>query len=68
MNAVAAVAPTAMSRRQAILETLTPGDFATVIRRARVLGEKLTLATLLSPLEAECSAKSGRVGAIRFVR
>ncbi len=50
------------------LGTLTPGDFATVIRRARVLGEALTPAALLSGLESECSARSERVCAIGFVR
>ena len=40
------------------LSTLTPGDFATVVRQARALGTRYDAEQLLSALEAECRAKA----------
>ena len=37
--------------------TLTPGDFATVVRQARALGERYDSERLLAALEEECRAK-----------
>jgi transitional endoplasmic reticulum ATPase len=49
------------------LDNLTPGDFATVRRQARVFGEVLDAAGLLQRLEAESRAKrGGREKAIGF--
>lgn len=43
------------------LRTLTPGDFATVVRQAGALGTSYDAEQLLGALEAECLAKaSGR--------
>jgi hypothetical protein len=39
------------------LRTLTPGDFATVVRQARALGTPYDAEQLLGALEAECWAK-----------
>ena len=39
------------------LSTLTPGDFATVVRQARALGTRYDAEQLLGALEAECLAK-----------
>lgn len=39
------------------LRTLTPGDFATVVRQARALGERYDSERLLAALEEECRAK-----------
>ena len=39
------------------LSTLTPGDFATVVRQARVLGTRYDAEQLLAALAAECRAK-----------
>jgi DNA replication protein DnaC len=41
------------------LNNLTPGDFATVRRQAKLLNVTLTAAELLKRLKLECSAKSG---------
>jgi len=43
--------------RLAQLRTLPPGDFATVVRQARVLGELFDCKRLLVALEEECRAK-----------
>ena len=40
------------------INTLTPGDFATVVRQARALGTRYNAEQLLSALEAECRAKT----------
>ena len=40
------------------LDNLTPGDFATVVRRTRVLGRPLDGEELLRALEDECCAKA----------
>jgi hypothetical protein len=39
------------------LSTLTPSNFATVVRQARVLGTRYDVEQLLGALEAECQAK-----------
>jgi hypothetical protein len=39
------------------LSTLTPGDFATVVRQARALGTRYDAEQLLDALEGECQAK-----------
>jgi len=39
------------------LRTLAPGDYATVVRQARVLGARYDAEQLLGALEAECLAK-----------
>ena len=49
--------PDAAIARLMRLDNLTPGDFATVMRQARALGEPFDAAQLLSALEAECRAK-----------
>jgi SpoVK/Ycf46/Vps4 family AAA+-type ATPase len=43
--------------RLARLDTLTPGDFATVVRQARPLGTRYDAERLLSALEAECRTR-----------
>jgi hypothetical protein len=40
------------------LRTLTPRDFATVVRQARALGTRYDVEQLLGALEAECMAKA----------
>ena len=49
-------------RRLAALGTLTPGDFATVTRQAKALGEILDARWLIEGLEAECAVKSAHIG------
>lgn len=44
-------------RRLAALTTVTPGDVATALRQARLLGQALTPEGLLGALEEECRAK-----------
>lgn len=44
------------------LRQLTPGDFATVERRARVLAEPLTVETLMAGLEQEHESKTAHQG------
>lgn len=39
------------------LRTLTPGDFATAVRQARMLGKPFDSERLLVALEEECRAK-----------
>ncbi|MDN5942133.1 MAG: hypothetical protein L0H94_09650 [Nitrospira sp.] len=46
-----------MKKRLSQLSTLTPGDFATVVRQARALGEDYDSARLMVALEEECRAK-----------
>lgn len=41
------------------LDTLTPGDYRTVVQRQRILGQPLTASFLMDGLEAECRAKPG---------
>jgi len=51
------------------LETLTPGDFATVVRQARALGMRYGSEKLLAALEEECRAKRRGVKLVTgFVR
>ena len=50
---------TATQQRLHCLSTLTPGDYATVIRQARVLGKQYDAAQLFAVLEEECKAKAG---------
>lgn len=47
----------ALRQRLQRLTTLTPGDFATVLRQARVLDRSYDGEQLLAALEAECRAK-----------
>lgn len=51
--------PESVLARLARLVNLTPGDFATVIRQARVLGKSYDAEQLLAALEEECRAKEG---------
>lgn len=46
-----------IKRRLSKLSTLTPGDVATVVRQARVLGTQYDAQRLLAALEEECRAK-----------
>jgi transitional endoplasmic reticulum ATPase len=49
------------------LDSLTPGDFAAVARRTRILGQSANAQGLLSALEGECRAKpDARVRSIGF--
>lgn len=41
------------------LDNLTPGDFATVIRKARVLGKSFSGDQFLTEIESECRIKNG---------
>jgi SpoVK/Ycf46/Vps4 family AAA+-type ATPase len=51
------------------LSTLTPGDFATVVRQARALGECYDRERLMAALEEECRAKQlGMKSVTGFVR
>ena len=53
--------PESVHVRLSQLSTLTPGDFATVVRQARTMGTRYDAEQLLGALEAECRAKaSGR--------
>ena len=63
------------SRRYAVkvrlsqLSTLMPGDFATVVRQARALGEDYDSDRLMAALEEECRAKQHGVRSVTgFVR
>ncbi len=49
------------------LDTLTPGDFATVIRQQKSLGQKLTSTRLLTSLIKECKAKPNSSTSIGFI-
>jgi transitional endoplasmic reticulum ATPase len=49
--------PSSIIRRLEQLTTLTPGDFAAVHRKARVLGKSFDSESLLTALEGECRAK-----------
>lgn len=49
------------------LDTLTPGDFATVIRQHINLGQKLTPNKLLNSLIKECQAKPNASHSIGFI-
>ncbi len=51
--------PTAHLKRLALLTTLAPGDFATVLKQATLLDEALSSEELVSQLEKECSIKQG---------
>lgn len=46
-----------VKKRLSQLSTLTPGDFAVVVRQARALGEIFDSERLLVALEEECRAK-----------
>lgn len=46
-----------LKARLANLDTLTPGDFATAVRRLRLLGTRPDARALASALEAECRLK-----------
>ncbi len=48
-----------VQERLARLTTLTPGDFVTVLRQARLLGRRYSAEELLAALEAECRVKDG---------
>jgi SpoVK/Ycf46/Vps4 family AAA+-type ATPase len=47
----------ALQQRLSRLTNLTPGDFATVIRQARIVGQRYDAEQLLAALEEECRAK-----------
>lgn len=49
--------PDAVMARLMRLDNLTPGDFATVLRQARLLGKPYDAEQLVVALEAECLAK-----------
>ncbi|NOY71176.1 MAG: ATP-binding protein [Gammaproteobacteria bacterium] len=49
------------------LDTLTPGDFATVVRQSRSLNKTIHPCYLLSALEKECKAKPGAGKSIGFM-
>ena len=49
------------------LHNLTPGDFATVRRQAKLIGVTLTADELITRLKHECRAKSGNSRPIGFV-
>lgn len=49
-----------LAERFARLTTLTPGDFVTVLRQARLLGRRYSGEDLVTALEAECRAKAGQ--------
>jgi SpoVK/Ycf46/Vps4 family AAA+-type ATPase len=54
--------------RLARLNTLTPGDFATVVRQARTIGVQCDAKRLLAALEEECRAKErGRKPVTGFI-
>jgi SpoVK/Ycf46/Vps4 family AAA+-type ATPase len=54
--------------RLAMLDGLTPGDFAAVIRQGRILGELLSAVELFERLEAECDFRmQGKSRGIGFV-
>lgn len=59
--------PSVVPAALAALANLTPGDFATVVRKARVLGLPLTADWLLTTLTEECHAKPGAPRQIGFV-
>ena len=54
------------SAELAALTALTPGDFATVRRKAEILGRLQEPAALVRMLRAECDAKPDRPRAIGF--
>ncbi len=56
---------TAIQQRLHRLSTLTPGDYATVIRQARVLGKPFDGEQLMAVLEEECKAKAGTTKQVR---
>jgi len=49
------------------LGTLTPGDFAAVARRLRLLGSNTAPEEYLGALEEDCAAKGGVVRPMGFV-
>jgi len=53
---------TAITRQLSALANLVPGDFATVVRQARALGETLDTAKLLAYLSDECAVKTAHRG------
>ncbi len=53
------VVPSSVRERLAQLTTLTPGDFVTALRQARLLQGQYDAEDLLAALEAECRAKDG---------
>ncbi|MBF0192739.1 MAG: AAA family ATPase, partial [Magnetococcales bacterium] len=55
-----------LRRQLAAITNLTPGDFAVVVRRFRVLGKLPTQAGLLAALRLECDAKPDRSRPIGF--
>ncbi|MEA3641808.1 MAG: AAA family ATPase [Lamprobacter sp.] len=54
--------PITLSRHLQRLDNLTPGDFGTVCRQQRLLGERLTPEVFLRQLVAECQLKARGVG------
>lgn len=48
-----------MDDRLNIMDTLTPGDFAVLARRSRIIGYTMTAGDALTCLEGECSIKTG---------
>lgn len=60
LNAPATPPPPGPSARATLdrLANLTPGDFATVVRRGRLLGSPRDEVSLLSALEGECRSKT----------
>ncbi len=50
------------------LDNLTPGDFATVIRKARVLGKSYSSEQFIAEIESECRVKTGGRGPISGFR
>ncbi|TSA00876.1 MAG: AAA family ATPase [Nitrospiraceae bacterium] len=51
--------PESVRARLVRLANLTPGDYATVLRQARVMGKNYDAEQLLVALEEECKAKEG---------
>jgi SpoVK/Ycf46/Vps4 family AAA+-type ATPase len=59
----------ASQQRLQRLGNLTPGDFAVVVRKARVLGKSYSIEEVLAELETECKLKTGAKKQIEgFVR
>jgi hypothetical protein len=51
--------PESVRARLIRFANLTPGDYATVLRQARVIGKQYDAEELLRALEEECRAKEG---------
>lgn len=52
--------PAPLARRLASMNTLTPGDFANVVRQRTLLGEALSAEEFLRRLVLECRHKAGK--------